>query len=193
MTARNTLSPTPADQAPQYVAVDALADNVERCRNVVSPDFDVDTSSLWASGWSYTQPRMGAMGRREFESIQYMQDGLTLALLDFGDFVICRAVGMVQDPGSIDQLRARIASNHNATPMVDHLGLRQLSESILAAMPNVDTQNLLVAGDYQIEIGTQTVTAAQHGQEGYGDLVMLMVTTNPLPAQFRNYDSAQAE
>ena len=116
-----------------------------------------------------------------------------MGLLDFGDFVICRAAGIVDNDVSIEDLRSHIREELGARPMIEVPSLRRLADSTFSAMPQIDPQNVLVIDKYQIEISSQTMTAAQHGQKGIGDLTVLLVTTNPLSPQYIDYASAKPE
>lgn len=194
----NTVStPTPSATAPrvpempQMLTPERMSEAARMCERTVSPDFVVDTSALYDARWAYTQPRQASSPVGPFEYVQYSKDDLEIALQDYGPVVVCRAIGVVESQEAFASLRSSVASSLGATLSAEAAGLEEYHSISLANAPGTDPANLYIHGDYSLEFMTGEIPAGAGG-EGSPALTMVMLTSMPIPPQYRTADRQQS-
>lgn len=161
-----------------------LADAATLCQRTVNTDFAVDTTALRDAGWAYTQPRQGQNSFGSFEQVDYSKSDLTIALLDYSSFVMCRAVGLVADEASFTQLRRDTTRTLGAVRLADAHGFEEFYASVIRGAPQTDPDNLWILGDYTLEF-VQDAMPANAAGAGLPAYRIVMATSFPISPQFR--------
>lgn len=157
-----------------------------KCLDLVSPDFEVRPEILFKNGWSFTKPRRQGSGPGSYEFVQYDKDDFTIALLDFGSVVLCRAGGLIAGEEQVASLRAALIETLRATPIENTPGMDGYISAIKRDAPETDLDNVLIAGDYMLEIMSQTRDTSGFAEGSPPFFTMVMVSSVPVPAQFRS-------
>lgn len=192
---RTVAPPSPVSSAPrtleeelgEAVTPEGLVAGVRMCMAVVSPAMELDIQALIDDSWSYTQPRQAENeAGMQFETVSYHKDSLSLMLQDFGPLVQCRVGGRLADLGEVPALRAALANGLGALDTRGEERLAPWVANIQRAAPQTDFDNLFAAGDYSLEIITQSMTGAQIGLDGVDQVHMVMVSSAPFPPRFQS-------
>lgn len=175
--------PPAEDDGPLSAA--EFAETTRLCMSVVSPSFEVRPELLTRTGWAWFQPRQVPMGQQTFQMVQYSKDRRSIALLDNGSLVVCRVVGGVENADKLRDVRAALTRTLGAIPLDDIPRLAPLAVRLRSQAPQIDHANLLVAGNYSLELSFRERTSAGTADTPPRTYRMVMVESVPLPQQFQ--------
>jgi hypothetical protein len=187
-------SPTPTAKPVERTLEEELGDPVtpagmvegaQLCMTVVSPQFDVQSRRLVDRGWGYTSPRQMSNGQGTFEFIQFLKDDRTIALQDYGPVVVCRVIGRVEKAEKLSEVRASLIETLGAAPVTDIPRLEALAARYRRGSPQANLANMLVAGDYTLEITALERDLGELATPAIKTIQVVMIESLPLPAEFR--------
>jgi hypothetical protein len=183
----------PRDDGPgALITMPGLAEGVRLCMAVVSPQYDVRPRILTADGWAFTEPRRRPDGQMSYETIQFFKNDRVIALLDYGSLVICRSGGRIENAQQLGRIRASLIEALGAVPIGDVPGLAPLAARIRTNAPQTDLANVLIAGDYSLEISVGEAPLGGRATPSSQTIHLVMVTSIPLPVEFRPQARASA-
>lgn len=176
---------TSAPRMPRLTSSNEMVQNVQKCMAVVSPEMVVDARILRDEGWSHTVPVRKENATGTFEKVEYLKDDVMIALIDMGPVVACRAAGWIAKPSELSEIRSAMVQELAAVPLNKVKALEDLSSLIAQRMPQSDQANVLIIGNYTVEITAQTINLTQLKISTPDTATMIMLTSTPLAPEYQ--------
>jgi hypothetical protein len=167
-----------------------MVEGAQLCMTVVSPQFDIRSRLLVDRGWGYTSPRQMSNGQSSFEFIQFLKGERTIALQDYGPMVVCRVIGRIDRMDKLREVRASLIEALGAVPVTDVPRLEALTARYRRGSPQADLANVLIAGDYTLEITALERNLGELATPSIQTVQMVMIESIPLPAEFQSHAKA---
>jgi hypothetical protein len=180
------------DALAKSVTAEGFIEGVRLCMAAVSPRFDVHPQVLSSAGWAYTSPQRVPSERGTIEAVQFFKDQRVIALQDYGKLVLCAVAGRIEKLDQMYKIRAALIDTLGAVPIDKVPRLRALVAHTRANAPQTDFSNVLIAGDYSLEIFGQQRDLGKMATPSIKTISMVKVTSAPLPAEFQSYAQSGA-
>ena len=162
-----------------------MVEAVGVCVRVVKPGFELDLNQLVDKSWGYTRPVKTQNALGQFQKVDYIKDNLTISLQDFGDKILCRAVGMIADQQQFSDIRKALTETLGATAILETPGYELAAKFMAERQPNGSISNVYILGEHVIEIGTVEQDLSKSGIVGAGIETMALLTSSPTASNFR--------
>lgn len=172
---------------PDPVSIDRITELAKLCQKVVPPSFEIKPELLWENGWAYRVRIPFRSGSMIGDRVEYSRPGTaeTITLIDLGSTVICRVVVRIDAQGSVNEVRSSLQSSLPALPFADAPINKQYKQLVLANKNDEDHPNLLIAGEYSIDLTLQTTDLTGMNVVNADNVTMLMAEIFPLPSNLR--------
>ncbi|MEO1729984.1 MAG: hypothetical protein AAFR64_04530 [Pseudomonadota bacterium] len=163
---------------------------VGTCLKVLQPGYELNLKLLVDNSWGFTQPVQTRSAIGEYEKVDYIKDNLTISLRDFGDRVICRVGGMIEDQEQFADIREQLTQTLGATPMAETRGYELAAQLMAERQPNSSIGNVYIIGEHLIEIATTEQDLSRTGISGAGVETFAFLTSTPTAANMRKLNEA---
>ena len=163
---------------------------VDTCLEVLQPGYELNLRLLVDNSWSFTQPIQTRNAIGEFKKVDYIKDNLTISLQDFGDRIMCRAAGIIEDQEQFADIRQQLTQTLGATPIAETPGFELAAQLMAERLPNSNIDNVYIIGEHVIEIATIEQDLGRTGIVGAGVETFALLTSSPTAANMRKLNEA---